>query len=311
MNNIMLAPDFEGSALILGCMRINRLNSSELDAYIRRTLDLGINFFDHADIYGGNGGCEQLFGDWLRLNPSMRDQMLLQSKCGIVQNSKNNNVSFDFSRDHIVWSLENSLRRLNTDHLDIYLLHRPDALLEPEEVARAFDELLQSGKVRYFGVSNMTASQISLLQNSLSQKLIVNQLQFGPAHTGMIDHAIRMNTKLEFSEDHDSGTLDYCRLRGLTIQAWSPFQHGQISGTYIDHPEFAGLNEALAEVGAKYGLTKNGSVAAWIARHPAKMQIIAGTMNAQRLGEIAAGMDVKISREDWYRIYATQGRDLP
>ena len=290
MNNIMLAPDFEGSALVLGCMRINRLNSSELDAYIRRALDLGINFFDHADIYGGNGGCEQLFGDWLRLNPSMRDQMLLQSKCGIVQNSKNINVSFDFSRDHIVWSLENSLRRLNTDHLDIYLLHRPDALLEPEEVARAFDELLQ---------------------NSLSQKLIVNQLQFGPAHTGMIDHAIRMNTKLEFSEDHDSGTLDYCRLRGLTIQAWSPFQHGQISGTYIDHPEFAGLNEALAEVGAKYGLTKNGSVAAWIARHPAKMQIIAGTMNAQRLGEIAAGMDVKISREDWYRIYATQGRDLP
>ncbi len=311
MNNIMLAPDFEGSALILGCMRINRLNSSELDAYIRRALDLGINFFDHADIYGGNGGCEQLFGDWLRLNPSMRDQMLLQSKCGIVQNSKNNNVSFDFSSDHIVWSLENSLRRLNTDHLDIYLLHRPDALLEPEEVARAFYELLQSGKVRYFGVSNMTASQISLLQNSLSQKLIVNQLQFGPAHTGMIDHAIRMNTKLEFSEDHDSGTLDYCRLHGLTIQAWSPFQHGQISGTYIDHPEFAGLNEALAEVGAKYGLTKNGSVAAWIARHPAKMQIIAGTMNAQRLGEIAAGMDVKISREDWYRIYATQGRDLP
>lgn len=311
MNNLSLAPDLQASALVLGCMRINRLTAAEIDSYIHLALDLGINFYDHADIYGSNGVCEQLFGDWLSANPSMREKLLLQSKCGIAQISPHNNTTFDFSHDHIIASLEKSLRRLNTDHLDIYLLHRPDALIEPEEVAQAFDELQQSGKVRYFGVSNMTSSQVSLLQNSLSQKLIVNQLQFGPAHTGMIDHAVRMNTKLDFSEDHDSGTLDYCRLHSLTIQAWSPYQHGQIHGTYIDHPEFAELNEALALVGAKYGLTKNGAVAAWIARHPAKMQVIAGTMNPQRLSEIAAGMDVQISREDWYRIYATQGRNLP
>ena len=311
MHSISLAPNFEASALVLGCMRIGELNPSALDAYLHHALDLGITLFDHADIYGGNGGCEQLFGDWLRVNPSMREKMLLQSKCGIIQNSAHNNVSFDFSHDHIVTSLENSLRRLNTDHLDIYLLHRPDALVEPEEVAKAFDELSQSGKVRYFGVSNMNASQISLLQASLSQKLIVNQLQFGPAHTGMIDHAIRMNTTQPFSEDHDSGTLDYCRLHSLTIQAWSPYQHGQINGTYMGHPDFADLNKALAEVGEKYGLTRNGAVAAWISRHPARIQVIAGTMNTQRLSEIAAGMDVQISREDWYRIYATQGRQLP
>jgi predicted oxidoreductase len=311
MYSISLAPNFEASALVLGCMRIGQLDSAELDAYLRHSLDLGITLFDHADIYGSNGGCETLFGDWLRANPSMREKMLLQSKCGIVQNEKSSNVSFDFSHDHIIASLENSLRRLHTDHLEIYLLHRPDALVEPEEVAQAFDELSQSGKVRYFGVSNMNASQVTLLQASLSQKLIVNQLQFGPAHTGMIDHAIRMNTKLEYSEDHDSGTLDYCRLHGLTIQAWSPYQHSQIHGTFIDHPKFAELNHALAEVGKKYGLTKNGVVAAWIARHPAKIQVIAGTMNAERLSEIAVGMDVKISREDWYRIYATEGRELP
>lgn len=311
MYSISLAPNFEASALVLGCMRINQLDPSALNVYLRHALDLGITFFDHANIYGGNGVCEQLFGDWLRANPSMRKKMLLQSKCGIVQNSKGSIVAFDFSREHILTSLENSLRRLNTDHLDVYLLHRPDALFEPDEIAKAFDELSQSGKVRYFGVSNMTASQVSLLQASLSQKLIVNQLQFGPAHTGMIDHALRMNTKLDYSEDHDSGTLDYCRLHGLTIQAWSPYQYGQINGTYIDHPKFAELNKALTEVGEKYGLTKNGVVAAWIARHPAHIQVIAGTMNAERLSEIAAGMDVQISREDWYRIYVTQGRNLP
>lgn len=311
MYSISLAPNFEASALVLGCMRINQLEPAQIETYLRHALDLGITLFDHADIYGGNGGCEQLFGDWLRANPSMREKMLLQSKCGIVQNAERNNIAFDFSHDHIITSLENSLRRLNTDYLDVYLLHRPDALFEPEEVAKAFDELSRSGKVRYFGVSNMNASQISLLQASLSQKLIVNQLQFGPAHTGMIDHAIRMNTTKAFSEDHDSGTLDYCRLHGLTIQAWSPYQYGQINGTYIDHADFVELNQALAEVGEKYGLTKNGTVASWIARHPARIQVIAGTMNAQRLSEIAAGMDVRISREDWYRIYTTQGRQLP
>lgn len=311
MYTISLTPDMQASALVLGCMRLTRLTGSELDLHLKTALELGINFFDHADIYGGNGTCERHFGEWLRANPSLRSQMLIQSKCGIVQNEARQNISFDFSYDHILKSVENSLQNLGIEQLDVLLLHRPDALFEPEEVAATFDELYASGKVRAFGVSNMHSRQIELLQSGTSHKLIANQLQFGPAHTGMIDHAIRMNTTLPLAGDLDSATLDYCRLHGMTIQAWSPFQSGFIAGTYMNNPEYPELNAALEEVGRKYGITKNGAVAAWIARHPAKMQVIAGTMNTQRLREIAAGMDIPLSREDWYRIYSSEGRALP
>jgi len=311
MYTISLTPDMQASALVLGCMRLTRLSGSQLDLHLKTALELGINFFDHADIYGGNGACERHFGEWLRANPSLRPQLLIQSKCGIVQNEARQNVAFDFSYAHILKSVENSLQNLGIEQLDVLLLHRPDALFEPEEVSAAFDELYASGKVRAFGVSNMHSAQIELLQKATSHKLIANQLQFGPAHTGMIDHAVRMNTNLLFSEDRDSATLDYCRLHSMTIQAWSPFQYGVIEGTYIDNPDFPELNTALEEVGRKYGITKNGAVAAWIARHPAKMQMIAGTMNTQRLCEIAAGMDIPLSREDWYRIYTSEGRNLP
>jgi predicted oxidoreductase len=311
MYTISLTPDMQASALVLGCMRIKRLSGSELDLHLKTALELGINFFDHADIYGGNGACERYFGEWLRDNPSLRSQMLIQSKCGIVQNEARQNIAFDFSYAHILKSVENSLQNLGIEQLDVLLLHRPDAHFEPEEVAAAFDELYASGKVRAFGVSNMHSRQIDLLQSANSHKLVANQLQFGPAHTRMIDHAIRMNTTLQFAEDLDSATLDYCRLHGMTIQAWSPFQSRLVAGTYMDNPEFPELNAALEEIGRKYGITKNGAVGAWIARHPAKMQMIAGTMNTQRLCEIAAGMDIPLSREDWYRIYSSEGRDLP
>ncbi len=311
MYTISLTPDIQASALVLGCMRIQSLSSSELDAHLKTALDLGINIFDHADIYGGKGACEQIFGDWLRDNPGLQEKFLIQSKCGIVQDDNGKNIAFDFSYDHILKSVEGSLERLGVERLDILLLHRPDALFEPEEVAAAFEQLYNSGMVRAFGVSNMTAGQIEVLQAGTRHKLIVNQLQFGPAHTLMIDHNMRMNTGLKYAKDHDSGTLDYCRLKEIVIQAWSPFQHRGIKGTYIDNPKFPQLNAALEEVGVRYGLTKNGVVAAWIARHPAKMQLIAGTMNSQRLREIATGMDIPISREDWYQIYMSEGRDLP
>ena len=311
MYTISLTPEMQASALVLGCMRLTRLTGAELDLHLKTALDLGVNFFDHADIYGGFGACERHFGEWLRANASLRPQMLIQSKCGIVQNEARQNVSFDFSYGHILKSVDNSLQNLGIEQLDVLLLHRPDALFEPEEVAAAFDELTASGKVRAFGVSNMHSGQIELLQSATSHKLIANQLQFGPGHTGMINHAIRMNTNLPYSEDRDSVTLDYCRLHGMTIQAWSPYQYGLVKGTYMDNPDYPGLNAALEEVGRKYGIGKNGAVAAWIARHPAKMQIIVGTMNTQRLREIAAGMDIPLSREDWYRIYTSEGRDLP
>ncbi|HPR35204.1 MAG TPA: aldo/keto reductase [Anaerolineaceae bacterium] len=311
MYTISLTPEMQASALVLGCMRLTRLTGAELDLHLKTALDLGVNFFDHADIYGGFGACERHFGEWLRANASLRPQMLIQSKCGIVQNEARQNVSFDFSYGHILKSVDNSLQNLGIEQLDVLLLHRPDALFEPEEVAAAFDELTASGKVRAFGVSNMHSGQIELLQSATSHKLIANQLQFGPGHTGMINHAIRMNTNLPYSEDRDSVTLDYCRLHGMTIQAWSPYQYGLVKGTYMDNPDYPGLNAALEEVGRRYGISKNGAVAAWIARHPAKMQIIVGTMNTQRLREIAAGMDIPLSREDWYRIYTSEGRDLP
>jgi len=311
MYTISLTPDMQASALVLGCMRLTRLTGSDLDLHLKTALELGINFFDHADIYGGFGTCERHFGEWLRSNPSLRTQMLIQSKCGIVQNEARQNVAFDFSYGHILKSVENSLKNLGIEQLDVLLLHRPDALFEPEEVAAAFDELYASGKVRAFGVSNMHSGQIALLQSATSHKLIANQLQFGPGHTGMINHAIRMNTNLPYSEDRDSATLDYCRLHGITMQAWSPYQYGLVKGTYMDNPDYPELNLALEEIGLKYGITKNGAVAAWIARHPAKMQMIAGTMNTERLRETAAGMDIPLSREDWYRIYTSEGRDLP
>ncbi len=311
MYTISLTPEMQASALVLGCMRLTRLSGSELDTHLKTALELGINFFDHADIYGGFGACERHFGEWLRANPHLRSQMLIQSKCGIVQNETRQNVSFDFSYGHILKSVENSLQNLGIERLDVLLLHRPDALFEPEEVAAAFDTLFASGKVRAFGVSNMHSGQIKLLQRATSHKLVANQLQFGPGHTGMIDHALRMNTTLPFSEDRDSDTLDYCRMHSMTIQAWSPYQFGLVKGTYMDNPDYPELNAALEEVGQKYGITKNGAVAAWIARHPAKMQLIAGTMNTGRLREIAAGMDIPLSRVDWYRIYASEGRYLP
>ena len=311
MYTISLTPDMQASALVLGCMRLTRLTGAELDRHLKTALELGINFFDHADIYGGFGACERHFGEWLRSNSGLRSQMLIQSKCGIVQNEDHQNVAFDFSYGHILKSVENSLQNLAIEQLDVLLLHRPDALFEPQEVAAAFDELFASGKVRAFGVSNMHSGQIELLQSATSHKLVANQLQFGPGHTGMIDHAIRMNTNLKFSEDRDSATLDYCRLHSMTIQAWSPFQYGLVKGTYMDNPDYPELNLALEEVGRKYGISKNGAVAAWIARHPAKMQMIAGTMNTERLREIAAGVDIPLSREDWYRIYSSEGRYLP
>lgn len=311
MYTISLTPEMQASALVLGCMRLTRLSGSELDLHLKTAIELGVNFFDHADIYGGSGVCERHFGTWLRDNKHLRSQILTQSKCGIVQNAARQNVAFDFSFGHIVKSVENSLQNLGIEQLDVLLLHRPDALFEPDDVAAAFDELFASGKVRAFGVSNMHSGQIELLQTATSHKLVANQLQFGPGHTGMIDHALRMNTTLQHSEDRDSATLDYCRRNSMTIQAWSPFQYGLIEGTYVDNPDYPELNLALEEVGLKYGVTKNGAVAAWIARHPAKMQMIAGTMNTQRLREIAAGMDIPLSREDWYRIYTSKGRDLP
>jgi predicted oxidoreductase len=294
----------QASAVVLGCMRIDNMDEKTLTAHLENALELGVNHFDHADIYGG-GKCEESFGKVLAHNPGMREKMILQSKCGIRKNQ------YDFSKEHILSSVDGILSRLGVEYLDILLLHRPDALMDPAEVAEAFSQLETTGKVRRFGVSNFNPRQMELLQSGVRAPLEINQLQFGLMHTGMIDHALCANTEFEGSVDRDGEILDYCRLKGVTVQAWSPFQYGFFEGVFVGNDKFPQLNETLNELAEKYGLTPTGLAAAWIMRHPANMQVIAGTTNAGRLKEICDAADVTISREDWYRLYLAAGNMLP
>ena len=293
-----------GSEIALGCMRINKLGGKELDAYIRTALECGIDFFDHADIYGG-GDCEAAFGQVLQNEPSLRDKMVLQGKCGIRPGM------YDFSKEHILKSVDGILQRLHTDHLDLLLLHRPDALMEPEEVGEAFDQLEAAGKVKHFGVSNFNTRQLELLQSGLRQRLLVNQMQFSLKVTGLIDHGLCANTEFPHAADRDGELLDYCRLRHVTVQAWSPFQYGFFEGVFVDNDKFPELNASLAKLGEKYGVSKSAMAVAWILRHPAKIQVIVGTTNAQRLRDIAAASTVSLTREDWYELYRAAGNQLP
>ncbi|MGG5316044.1 aldo/keto reductase [Enterococcus sp. AZ072] len=295
--------DLEVSAVILGCMRMNK--AKDPVRVIETAVEHSINFFDHADIYS-NGECEEVFRDALKKTNIKREDLIIQSKCGIVPG-----VMFDFSKEHIIKAVEGSLQRLGTDYLDALLLHRPDALVEPEEVAEAFSKLEKEGKVRHFGVSNQNPSQIDLLKTAVKQPLVANQLQFGIMHTGMIDQGIHVNMTDERSLYHDGGLIDYSRINDMTIQAWSPYQYGFFEGVFIDNPKFPELNEKLKELATRYGTTSTGLASAWILRHPAKMQVIAGTMNEQRIKEIAEAADVVLTREDWYSIYLAAGNDLP
>lgn len=294
----------QASAIGLGCMRISSLSEKELDAYVRGALEHGVNFFDHADIYGG-GSCEELFGKVLSAGPSLREKLVLQSKCAI------HDGMYDFSKEYILHSVDGILSRLHTDYLDLLLLHRPDALMEPEEVGEAFALLASTGKVRQFGVSNFNARQLMLLQSGLGQKLRVNQMQFGLMCTGMIDHGIQTNTKFPNAADHDGEVLDYCRLNSITLQAWSPFQYGFFEGTFLENEQFPELNKALGDLGEKYGVSKTAMAAAWILRHPANIQVITGTTNAQRLADICTAASIELSRADWYALYRAAGNELP
>ncbi|SHG18754.1 aldo/keto reductase [Ornithinibacillus halophilus] len=305
MKNIRLGnSDLHVSNLSLGCMRMANLNESQASDVINHSLELGINFFDHADIYGG-GKSEEIFANAIEMNPAIREKMFLQTKTGIRKGF------FDFSKEHIVGSVEQSLKRLKTDYVDVLLLHRPDTLVEPEEVAEAFNELEQSGKVRYFGVSNHNPLQIELLKKYVEQDLIINQLQFSMMHTGMIDAGLQVNTKHENSLNRDGSVLDYSRLNDMTIQAWSPFQYGFFEGVFVDNDKFPELNEKLQEIADKYQVTKSAIAIAWVLRHPAKIQPVLGTMNIERLTQIAKASDIVLTREEWYELYRSAGNELP
>lgn len=292
-------------AIVMGCMRMKELSVKEAAELVDTAMAEGVNFFDHADIYG-RGVCEERFKEAAEEANISREDMWIQSKCGIVPG-----VMYDFSKEHIIKSVENSLQRLGTDYLDSLLLHRPDALMEPEEVAAAFDELHASGKVRYFGVSNQNTMQMELLSRYISEPLMVNQLQFGAAHASMIASGVEVNMATPGSIDRDGSVLDYCRLQDITIQAWSPFQYGMIEGVFFNSEKFADLNEKLREIAGKYEVSDTTIAAAWILRHPAHMQILSGTMNPQRFREICKACEIVLTREEWYAIYMAAGHILP
>lgn len=292
------------SRVAQGCMRIAGLSDQALDTLIKQDLDLGINFFDHADIYGG-GKCEERFGDFLKANPGLRDQMLIQTKCAIKSGA------YDFSKEHILSSVDGCLKRLQTDYVDFLLLHRPDTLCEPEEVAEAFEALHAQGKVKHFGVSNENPYQIQLLNKYLKEKICINQLQFGLGHTTMVDAGLNVNMNHDPATNRDGGVLDFCRLNDITIQPWSPFQYGFFEGTFIGNPKFQTLNEKLEEIAGKYGITPTGLAIAWILRHPACMQPIVGSVNPQRLQQVCDASDVTITRQEWYDLYCSTGKKLP
>jgi predicted oxidoreductase len=292
------------SEIALGCMRISALGPQEALRLIGTALDYGIDFFDHADIYGG-GKSEEVFAAALKKIPGARDRIKIQSKCGIRKGF------YDFSKEHIVAAVEGSLKRLGTDRLDALLLHRPDTLMEPEEVAEAFAALERDGKALHFGVSNQNPAQMELLASAVRQPLMINQLQFSIMHTGMVDAGINVNMKSDGSVDRDGGILEYCRLKGVTIQPWSPFMYGFFEGVFLGSDKFPELNAKIAKLAAKYAVPDTAVAIAWILRHPARMQPIVGTTNPERLRDICRASGVTLTRQEWYEVYLAAGNRLP
>lgn len=288
----------------VGCMRINALDKPAAETFVQTALEQGANFFDHADIYGG-GACEEIFADALGMNGQTRESVILQSKCGIREGM------FDFSREHILASVDGILKRLRTDYLDVLLLHRPDTLMEPEEVAAAFDELEQAGKVRHFGVSNQHPHQIELLKKYVRQPLVANQLQLSITNATMITSGFNVNMENGAAVDRDGYILDYCRQHDLTIQPWSPFQYGFFEGVFLGSDKFPELNAKLDELAEHHGVTTTTLALAWLLRHPAKMQPVTGTMNLERLRDCCKASEVHLTREEWYGIYRAAGNKLP
>lgn len=313
MEKIRLGGALDVSVIGLGCMRMEDMEVVDVRKVIETSCEAGITFFDHADCYGF-GKSESVFSEAMEAAGIKREDVVLQSKCGIRKGRGRYPFCkqyYDFSKDHIIEAADGILSRLKTDYLDVLLLHRPDTLVEPEEVAEAFDILASKGKVCYFGVSNESPALVELLQKELNQRLIVNQLQFSPAHAWMVNQQIFMNMNEDQSVGRSCEILEYCREKNITIQAWSPFQHGFFEGTFLGNDKYQDLNLVLNDLAEEKGVTPEAVVIAWIMRHPAKIQPIIGTMNPQRIRNIAAAAEMEITREEWYEIYSAAGNVLP
>lgn len=316
--------DLEVSVLGLGCMdlagrwartSITAEHEAQARAFLDAADELGATFFDHADIYAF-GRAEEVFGRVLRERPSLRDRIVLQSKCGIrwADEPPGTPQRYDFSADHILEAVNGSLRRLATDHLDILLLHRPDVLADPQEIARAFEALKRAGKVRWFGVSNQNRFQMELLQRHLPDPLVVNQLEMNVLHHGFAEAAISFNQRSAGYPDGWEGVVEYCRTEGVLLQAWSPLARGLLSGASLEgKPEpVVRAAEQVAELAARHGVSREAIVLAWLLRHPAGIQPILGTVRPERLRACAEAPEVRLSREEWYALFAAaRGRPVP
>lgn len=308
--------NWQASAVALGIMRMADLSVADAAKALEAAHDAGITYIDSADIYG-DGASERKFKDALAASSLSRDDFYIQSKGGIVLDHARSHDGlvfgkrYDFSKQHLLDAVDGILSRMGLDYLDAFLLHRPDPLMEPEEVADAFNTLQREGKVRHFGVSNFGVQQYLMVQAAVDQKLMFNQLQFSAAHTGMIDAGMHVNMDDKWSVDHDSGILEFSRRNHVTIQAWSPFQYGMFEGMFINDPKFKDLNAELQKLADKYGVSKNGIAVAWILRHPANIQVLLGTMNPKHIADSAAGADVQLTKQEWYDIYFSAGNVLP
>jgi predicted oxidoreductase len=300
--------DLTVSSVVLGLMRIAKMSDAEISGLFDAAVEAGVTMIDHADIYGGAPHvCEARFGEAVKLSADDRSRIMIQSKAGIRRGY------FDFSSEHILEAVDGSLKALRTEYLDVLLLHRPDTLVEPDDVAKAFDTLHAAGKVRHFGVSNQTPGQIELLKSAVRQPLLFNQVQLSIAHANLFAQGIAANMDgLDQSISRDVGLLDYSRLEGMTLQAWSPVQKGFFGGSFIgDRKDYAELNDLLDTLAQKYAVTPTGIAIAWITRHPANIQVVLGTTKAERVRESAAGSDVHLTREEWYGLFRAAGHKLP
>jgi len=293
------------SQLALGLMRSSLYEAPEMQILLEKALELNINFLDHADIYAWKNNAEEVFGQVIKSAPYLRDKFVIQTKCGICRGY------YDSSYEHIIESVDTSLKRMNLDYIDVLLLHRPDALMEPEEIARAFDQLQAAGKVKYFGVSNMNPAQMQLIKRNVTQDLIVNQVQFGLVHASLIDEGIYVNTKNEGAVMRDGNLLEYAQLNNITLQAWSFLQTGWKKGTFLEHPDYPDLNQVLERLSHKYHVPKSAVATAWILRHPANIQPISGTTNPIHLEELTKAFDFTLTRPEWYELYLATGKPLP
>lgn len=291
--------------IALGLMRISGMDDEAVRALVGAARDVGIDFFDHADIYGHEmHGSERRFAEAMALTPSQRDEVTLQTKAGIIPG-----VGYDFSYEHLVTSVEESLRALATDRIDVFLLHRPDALMEPDEVARAFDHLYDAGKVRSFGVSNHTPRQTELLGRWVRRPLVANQVQLSLTHAPVIAQPLAMNTLDDQGVDRAGGVLEYCRDEQITVQAWSPL--GGPGGPFLGNDAYPELNAVIDRLAATYEVSAEAIATAWLTRHPAAIQVIVGTTRPERLRRAAEGSDLRLTRAEWYELFRAAGHVLP